>query len=146
MKDERKLSTSDIAAANERDNPPDSRTARRIGLEGETAHAHADRRPPQADAPRQDDDPVAQLFAAEDAAGYRTRWSGIQTGFVDEPRRAVEEADTLVAEVMKRLAEGFANERRELETRWEKTDQVSTEDLRLAMRRYRTFFERLLTV
>jgi hypothetical protein len=146
MKDERKLSTSDIAAANERDEPADRQAARRIALEGETPVAPAGRRPPPADGPRQDVEPVAQLFAAEDAAGYRTRWSGIQTGFVDEPRRAVEEADTLVAEVMKRLAEGFANERRELETRWEKTDQVSTEDLRLAMRRYRTFFERLLSV
>ena len=89
---------------------------------------------------------MAQLFAAEDAAAFRTRWSGIQTGFVDEPRRAVEEADSLVAEVMKRLAEGFANERRGLEAQWERADQVSTEDLRLAMRRYRAFFERLLAV
>jgi hypothetical protein len=109
--------------------------------------AQADRRPSPEEAPRLDDDePVTQLFAAEDAAGYRTRWGAIQTGFVDEPRRAVEEADTLVAEVMKRLAEGFAQERRELEARWEKTDQVSTEGLRLAMRRYRSFFERLLSV
>jgi hypothetical protein len=146
MKDERKLSTSDIAAANERDDRQ-ARAARRIPLDADTAAAQADLTPPPADAPRLDDDePVTQLFAGEDAAGYRTRWGAIQTGFVDEPRRAVEEADTLVAEVMKRLAEGFANERRELEARWEKTDQVSTENLRLAMRRYRAFFERLLSV
>lgn len=146
MKDERKLSTSDIAAANERDDPRDRPATRRIPLDSDPPAPQADRRPPPG-APRQDDDePVMQLFAAEDAAGYRTRWGGIQTGFVDEPRRAVEEADTLVAEVMKRLAEGFANERRELEGRWERTDQVSTEDLRLAMRRYRAFFERLLAV
>jgi hypothetical protein len=145
MKDQRKLSTSDIAAANDRDDRP-ARPARRIPLDADTAAAQADPTPP-ADAPRLDDDePVTQLFAAEDAAGYRTRWGAIQTGFVDEPRRAVEEADTLVAEVMKRLAEGFAQERRELEARWEKTDQVSTEGLRLAMRRYRSFFERLLSV
>jgi hypothetical protein len=146
MKDERKLSTSDIAAANDRDDQTRA-AARRIPLEGGTPVAQADRRPSPEEAPRLDDDePVTQLFAAEDAAGYRTRWGAIQTGFVDEPRRAVEEADTLVAEVMKRLAEGFANERRELEARWEKTEQVSTEGLRLAMRRYRTFFERLLSV
>jgi hypothetical protein len=86
------------------------------------------------------------LFVAADADGYRTRWGAIQTGFVDEPRRAVEEADSLVAEVIKRLAEGFADERQRLEADWEKNDQVSTEDLRQAMRRYRSFFERLLNV
>ena len=88
----------------------------------------------------------AQLFVQGDADGYRTRWSAIQTGFVDEPRRAVEEADSLVAEVVKRLAEVFADERHRLEGVWEKNDAVSTEDLRQAMRRYRSFFERLLTV
>ena len=65
---------------------------------------------------------------------------------MDEPRKAVEEADTLVAEVMKRLAEVFATERTRLESQWERSDQVSTEDLRLAMRRYRSFFERLLSL
>jgi hypothetical protein len=135
MKDDRKLSTSDIAAATDRDVRPEPR----ISLDRE-------RRTLAADAPHTTDEPVAQLFATEDAAGYRTRWSGIQTGFVDEPRKAVEEADTLVAEVMKRLAEGFATERQNLEKQWEHADKVSTEDLRLAMRRYRSFFERLLAV
>jgi hypothetical protein len=88
----------------------------------------------------------APLFVKEDADAYRTRWSGIQGGFVDEPRHAVEEADSLVAEVMKRLAEGFAEERRALEAQWERTEQVSTEDLRVAMQRYRSFFERLLAI
>jgi len=86
------------------------------------------------------------LFVAGDADGYRTRWGAIQTGFVDEPRKAVEQADALVAEVVKRLAEVFAEERGRLETAWERKEQVSTEDLRQAMRRYRSFFERLLTV
>jgi len=86
------------------------------------------------------------LFAAEELSGYRARWSGIQTGFVDEPRKAVGEADALVAELMKRLADAFATERTHLESQWEKNEQVSTEDLRLAMRRYRSFFERLLSV
>src|SRR5689334_23899032 len=89
---------------------------------------------------------VTPLFLNEDADGYRTRWSAIQSGFVDEPRKAVEEADALVAEVMKRLSDGFADERRGLEDQWERADQVSTEDLRVAMRRYRSFFERLLAV
>jgi hypothetical protein len=86
------------------------------------------------------------LFHGEEANGFRTRWGAIQTGFVDEPRRAVEEADTLVAEVMKRLAEVFAGERTELERQWDRGDQISTEDLRVALRRYRSFFERLLTI
>jgi hypothetical protein len=88
----------------------------------------------------------APLFAAGDAEAYRTQWSAIQTGFVDEPRKAVSEADALVAAVMKRLAEIFADERQQLEARWERTDNVSTEELRQAMQRYRSFFERLLAV
>lgn len=86
------------------------------------------------------------LFADAESSGYRSRWSGIQTGFVDEPRRAVEQADALVSELMTRLTDTFANERRNLEGQWEKSDKVSTEDLRLAMQRYRSFFERLLNI
>jgi glutathione S-transferase len=76
----------------------------------------------------------------------RSRWDAVQTGFVDEPRQAVEQADQLVAEAMKRLAETFASERSNLEGQWSRGDQVSTEDLRMALRRYRTFFERLLSI
>ena len=70
----------------------------------------------------------------------------IQAGFVDEPRRAVEQADSLVAGAMKRLAETFANERAKLEAQWDSEESVSTENLRLAVRRYRSFFRRLLSV
>ena len=76
----------------------------------------------------------------------RSRWSEIQTGFVDEPRKAVEQADVLVASAMKRLAEVFADERSRLEQHWDRGDNVSTEDLRVALQRYRTFFHRLLSV
>jgi hypothetical protein len=62
----------------------------------------------------------------------------------DEPRRTVEDADKLVAAVMQRLAEGFANERSGLEKQWDSGDNVSTEDLRVALQRYRSFFDRLL--
>jgi hypothetical protein len=75
----------------------------------------------------------------------RTRWMDVQTGFVDEPRQAVEQADGLVAEVMKRLAESFVNEREQLERQWSGGGDVSTEDLRQALRRYRSFFDRLLS-
>jgi hypothetical protein len=70
----------------------------------------------------------------------------IQAGFVDEPRSAVEQADSLVAGTMKRLAEMFAEERSRLESQWDRGDDVSTEDLRIALRRYRSFFGRLLSM
>jgi len=84
------------------------------------------------------------LFSESEMGEFRSQWSKVQTGFVDEPRRTVKEADRLVAAVMQRLAEGFANERSALERQWESGDNVSTEDLRLALQRYRSFFDRLL--
>jgi hypothetical protein len=84
------------------------------------------------------------LFSESEMGDFRSRWSKVQTGFVDEPRSTVEEADKLVAAVMQRLAEGFANERSGLEKQWDSGDNVSTEDLRLALQRYRSFFDRLL--
>jgi hypothetical protein len=91
-------------------------------------------------------DQPAPLFAENEVGDYRSRWSNIQTGFVDEPRHAVEEADSLVAQLMKKLAEGFANERDRLEKHWDSGENVSTEDLRIALQRYRSFFDRLLKV
>ena len=84
------------------------------------------------------------LFSEPELADFRSQWSKVQTGFVDEPRRTVEDADQLVAAVMQRLAEGFANERSGLEKQWDSGDNVSTEDLRVALQRYRSFFDRLL--
>jgi hypothetical protein len=84
------------------------------------------------------------LFSASEMADFRSQWSKVQTGFVDEPRQTVAEADKLVASVMQRLAEGFANERSGLEKQWDRGDNVSTEDLRVALQRYRSFFDRLL--
>jgi hypothetical protein len=86
------------------------------------------------------------LFSGSEANDLRGKWDAIQGGFVDDPRRAVEQADTLVAGTMKRLAEIFAEERNKLESQWDKGEEVSTEDLRLALRRYRSFFSRLLSV
>lgn len=86
------------------------------------------------------------LFPAEDANELRQRWDAVQASFVDEPRRAVEDADSLVAGAMKRLAETFANERASLESQWDRGDDVSTEDLRLALQKYRSFFGRLLSM
>ena len=91
-------------------------------------------------------EPNLPLFAQNDTQDFRSRWEKIQIGFVDEPRSAVEQADELVASAIKRLAEVFAAERQKLEAEWDKTDNVSTEDLRIALRRYRSFFDRLLSV
>ena len=86
------------------------------------------------------------LLAGDVVNELRTRWTDIQAGFVDEPRHAVEQADSLVAEAIKRLAETFANERSQLEGQWDRGGDVSTEDLRQALQRYRSFFSRLLSV
>ena len=83
---------------------------------------------------------------ADEGRGFRARWDGTQTGFVDEPRAAVEQADALVGEMMKRLTEVFTQERGRLEGQWTRGQEVSTEDLRVALKRYRSFFERLLSI
>jgi len=88
----------------------------------------------------------AALISEESLEDMRGRWKHIQAQFVDEPRHAVEHADSLVAELMMRIAESFANERTGLEAQWGRNNKVDTEDLRLALRRYRSFFERLLDV
>ena len=84
------------------------------------------------------------LFTESEMVDFRSQWSKLQTVFVDEPRRTVEDADKLVAAVMQRLEQGFANERLGLEEQWDSGDSVSTEDLRVALQRYRSFFDRLL--
>jgi hypothetical protein len=86
----------------------------------------------------------AQLLEGDEMQSMRARWKDIQAEFVDEPRQAVQDADALVAELMQRLAQMFAGEREQLESRWAGGGNVSTEDLRRGLRRYRSFFERLL--
>lgn len=86
------------------------------------------------------------LFADADVEDYRIRWSSIQTAFVDEPRKAVQDADNLVKSVLNELSESFAQERQTLANQWGRGDNVSTEDLRITLRRYRSFFDRLLSV
>jgi len=85
------------------------------------------------------------LFPSDQSEGFRSRWQEIQTSFVDQPRDAVAEADTLVADLMQRLASNFSQERERLEAHWDRGDDVSTEDLRVALTRYRSFFDRLLS-
>jgi hypothetical protein len=98
---------------------------------------------------REDDSGVPSqtaLVAPEEAQRFRERWDESQRNFVDEPRISVEQADQLVAELMQSLAKGFASEREALESQWARGEKVSTEDLRQALQRYRSFFQRLLSV
>lgn len=85
------------------------------------------------------------LFPNDESDRFTSRWQEIQTSFVDQPRDAVAEADSLVADLMQRLAASFSQERERLEGQWDRGDDVSTEDLRVALTRYRSFFDRLLS-
>jgi hypothetical protein len=86
------------------------------------------------------------LFPNDEVSRLKSTWTEIQSHFVDEPRRSVEEADGLVASTIQRLAESFAQARAHLEAHWSKGDDVSTEELRQTLQRYHSFFERLLAV
>jgi hypothetical protein len=86
------------------------------------------------------------LLPGEQTTEFRLRWDQIQTSFVDEPKQAVQQADSLVAELMQKLAKSFADERQNLENQWGRGDDVSTEDLRISLQRYRSFFSRLLSI
>ncbi len=112
-----------------------------------TTHHVAERRGERSVAETPSGEP-SRLFLSDESARFRSRWDSIQTGFVDEPQRAVKQADELVTEVINRLAQVFADERAKLEAKFDakQHQEVSTEDLRLALRQYRTFFDRLLAV
>jgi hypothetical protein len=103
-------------------------------------------RAPQARERETDDERLAALFPPDTANGFRANWDAVQIGFVDDPRKAVRQADELVASVMKTLAESFASQRISIETDVGQDEQASTENLRVALRRYRSFFERLLSL
>jgi hypothetical protein len=89
---------------------------------------------------------VTPLFPSNELRELQSRWDRIQTGFVDQPRNAVNEADALVSSAMQRLTELFTAERSQLEKQWDSGDSVSTENLRIAFQRYRSFFRRVLAV
>ncbi|BBY90534.1 hypothetical protein MGALJ_02030 [Mycobacterium gallinarum] len=88
--------------------------------------------------------PSDELLFDADTSGLRSRWDDIQAVFVDDPAKCVQKADTLVAEVVEQVTAGFSEARSRLEAQWAKGEQASTEDLRLALQRYREFFQRLL--
>ena len=162
MFNKKNLSTADLARPREemRGRGEERLEARERPAVVDRPHLDATERrePTTPDAPREalrdvprTERPVAHaspqaLFPAEEAAGFHSQWTGIQAGFVDEPRTAVERADSLVAEVMQKLATSFAAERAALERQWDRGTDVTTEDLRLTLQRYRSFFDRLLKV
>ncbi|TMG83234.1 MAG: hypothetical protein E6H74_09285 [Betaproteobacteria bacterium] len=130
---ERSLTTADLAAASEK--PTSQREA---GPDPKGSAVASD--------VKEEAEQLAPLFSPDVAKEFRARWDAVQSSFVDDPRQAVRQGDELVASVMKSLAETFSSERAKLESQVSKTDQLSTEDLRIALRRYRSFFERLLSL
>lgn len=149
--DDERLSTADLAAASDRatDRPMERDVTRETRAAQQGSVADAAMRDVRGDTEREtgsDRERATPLFASNEADDFRRRWTDIQAGFVDEPRQAVENADSLVAAAIKRLAEIFAHERSNLEQQWAQGADVSTEDLRVALQRYRSFFDRLLSV
>jgi hypothetical protein len=89
---------------------------------------------------------LAPLFEHEETEEFRSHWLDVQSRFVDDPREAVKKADELVEEVINSITNSFSQKRTSLENHWSSGDNVSTEDLRLAIQRYRSFFNRLLSL
>lgn len=114
----------------------------RIPVRSERSVTDTSERPAKAPAPAE----ATPLFPEDQLRELQSKWNDIQTGFVDEPRSAVQHADSLVASTMQQLAEAFARERSQLEQQWSRGDSVSTEDLRVAFQRYRSFFRRILSL
>jgi hypothetical protein len=138
---DRPLRTADLAAA-----------ASRSAAREELAEDRPVQDQPVQDQPVRDqhiqdrDERLAPLFSEDVTEDYRARWTAVQGSFVDDPRAAVQQGDELVAQVMKSLAESFAAERDELDGQLGESSDASTETLRVALRRYRSFFERLLSL
>ena len=112
--------------------PPPTRTAETDPSPAETVGTEASTR--------------ESLFGGDKLSDLRSRWEHVQAGFVDDPRESVQQADGLVSDVVDQLTTGFSEARSRLEAQWARGEEGSTEDLRLALKRYREFFERLLAV
>ena len=156
------------AANSSADEPPAPRHESGEGMEPSTVRTDppADAAPAEDERPTTADEPSAarsepsqmatepssepsterSLFADNDLSGLRSRWDDVQAAFVDDPKECVHKADTLVAEVVEQLTTGFSDARSRLEAQWARGENASTEDLRVALKRYRDFFQRLLSV
>ena len=129
---QRPLRTADLATAGSRETTSEEQDTEPSEGQGRERHEGREQLDP--------------LFSADLADEYRARWTAVQGSFVDDPRQAVQQGDELVAQVMKSLAESFAHEREALENQLSGGGEASTEMLRVALRRYRSFFERLLSL
>jgi hypothetical protein len=130
----------------ERADPSDAAPAEDERLTGDEASA-ARTEPSQLETePSSEPSTERSLLADTDLSGLRSRWDDVQSAFVDNPEECVQKADTLVAEVVDQLTTGFSEARSRLEAQWARGEKVSTEDLRVALKRYRDFFQRLLAV
>lgn len=129
--------TTRSSAAESAEPEPTGEPATREPATGEPGTAEAATALPPTDEP---------LFADGALSGLRSRWDDVQAAFVDDPKECVQKADALVTQVVEQLTTGFSEARSRLEVQWAKGEQASTEDLRLALKRYREFFQRLLSV
>jgi hypothetical protein len=129
------LSTADLASASQGSTP--------VASAGDT---QVETRSTVSETETQGSGGATALFPSDETSSFQSRWQDIQSAFVDDPQAAVKQADSLVAECMQRLADLFATERSNLEDQWSSGGDVSTEDLRIAFQRYRSFFDRLLSV
>jgi hypothetical protein len=129
-----RLSTAQVAAV------------RQVAANEERKGGLATRTPVGPGASADDGGESTPLFDEAAIEKHRERWQAIQADFVDDPRQAVKQADELVAELIQQLAKSFADERSSLEAHWDRGDDVSTEDMRIALQRYRSFFGRLLSI
>jgi len=136
LRNNQELTTADIA------NPQRGRESRSAVIDEHPAPSQTSVRVAQ----NKEEVADGPLFREEELQGFRSRWDQVQASFVDEPRLAVEQADGLVANMVKRLAEEFSTARANLEKQWDTGSDVSTEELRQVLRRYRTFFNRLLPI
>ncbi|MGW7669339.1 hypothetical protein ACWGJX_19735 [Streptomyces sp. NPDC054775] len=147
------LSTEDLAEPRRRTGPPDRevRDGRAPAFPGEStapgamaATGQPTGTPDRATAASAGAE-TPPLLATDEEEGFRARWQRVQNEFVDDPRDAVNTADALVADVMRQLATTFAEHKQELEGQWNRGEQADTEDLRVALQQYRSFFNRLLS-
>jgi hypothetical protein len=144
---ERPLSTADLAGKPETHNDTERRNAEIERSDKDVAAVSMEKPATEKSRPlSRNNEELVPLFSESAVQNFRERWTTLQTEFVDEPRRSVEQADELVAHVMKDMAATFSDERKKLEQQWEQGDKVSTEDLRLVLRRYRSFFDRFLSI
>jgi hypothetical protein len=155
---ERRTSSADESNTTRRKEPSGDRTLGRPATDEElrTSQIEADIGTPRAgitetarrsvNAPRSGEEALVALFTPEMSETYRSRWISIQSSFVDDPKQAVRNGDELVAQIMTNLANSFAEERHRVEAQLDRTGEGSTENLRVALRRYRSFFERLLSL